>query len=126
MVIELSNDSATLVLQVNDEWCTAIFDQGRRHILGSDRPAIIIESLLRALRREPNGNPTGLIGGVAVQHVASLFEEHGTIFVGYDCGVVRLYLQGASGDLLGTIELAETQRLKWIDLLESNREALRG
>src|SRR5690606_19264348 len=29
-------------------WCTAIFDQGRRHILGSDRPTIIIESLPHA------------------------------------------------------------------------------
>ncbi|MBD2026808.1 hypothetical protein [Leptolyngbya sp. FACHB-711] len=116
MVIKLAIQNIALtLLSDTDDWCEvelAIRDKVVR--LGADQRDIVINRLISGLENEITDRFVGVINGLNVVGILSLFEEHGTIYAG-DSGEHRiLFFQDSSGALLENVALTMTDREHWL------------
>ena len=124
MVTVLDSGSTQLMLSTDaSRWCEMelAFD-GRRLPIGADVEYIVIERLLRGLRDSLTGPSAGSIGGIEVVWILSLAERHTSVYASQYEGKRILFFQDADGNLLTRIELADTDRQRWIRELQAIRK----
>lgn len=101
-----------------DAWCKVVLElEGGNCVrLGADSLPLICARLRGALGDRLN--PTkGEIDGAAVSWVTSLFEAHATLYVAETAAGRRFLVQGAEGDLLGSIGVGHDQLGEWLAAL---------
>jgi hypothetical protein len=115
----LSAGDARLILEPDEsDWCQVLLDlDGRRIALGADTIGVIVQRLRDALLDRLTGTASGVLNGIEVFGVLSLYERHSTLYAG-DRGDRRLlFVQTEDGSLIGTLELGPDDMRRWQDQL---------
>jgi hypothetical protein len=98
-----------------DGWCRVeLARDGKVEVLGADAGDKVIRRLAAGMRESFSGSAAGMIKGIPVYAVMSLFEEHCTIYAADAHGSRLLFVQRPDGSLLATVTLTHEQRAAWL------------
>lgn len=120
-MIELVAADVTLrVRRQTDGWCRVELERaGVVDDLGADARDKVLRRLMAGLGDKLAGSTAGMIKGIPVHAVMSLFENHCTIYAADAHGARHLFVQRADGSLLATVTLAPEQRAQWLASLDA-------
>jgi hypothetical protein len=121
MVTNLRANQLTLVLRSDmGGWCQVELQlDGKTFPLGADSESQIVVRLVSALSSELTHPVVGVINGVDVVLVLSLFERHATIFVSNTRGLRTFFFQNSSGEIFANGSLTDIERERWLSELSS-------
>lgn len=122
--IALSSKDGSLVLRSDEnDWCVVLLDAPAHAVparpLGADTQSIITARLLRALHEPAAGPPSGVIDGVPVHWVLSLFERHSRFYVGEEGERRTLFILADDGSLLTKLPLEAEDVARWKEQLRA-------
>jgi hypothetical protein len=121
-MIELAASEGTLRVHPpqKDGWCRVELETaGNIEVLGADARDKVLKRLAAGVRDVFKGSAVGMIKGIPVHAVMSLFENHCTIYAADANGMRTLFVQRADGRLAGTLSLTAEQRQQWLAVLAS-------
>ncbi|MDO8925586.1 MAG: hypothetical protein Q7U94_01590 [Sideroxyarcus sp.] len=113
MKITLPIADAELVLE-GEDWCAVSLLQGSSSIrLGAESRSVLASRLIANII-SPAGQPSGEINGCSAYWVASLAEEHFTLYAHFLAGLQRrIFVQSLSGAMVWSGLLTQEQLQLW-------------
>lgn len=122
MVIELVGPRTRLMLSGQPDWCEIRLETEDREVeLGADSAAVVLERLASAVAEELTLDRAGEIDGLTVAWVASLSDQHTTIYVGTSDSRRVLFFQDADGKTFARVDLDDASRKEWSEKLRHAR-----
>jgi hypothetical protein len=115
MAITLRTAEGGLTLrEASGSWWQATVMLGpAEHVLGSDTKGLLVPRLQVGLASTLPAKTAGFCAGIPTAWVASLSEEHCSIYAGDLDDVRLLFFQDANRTLLGSLRLSPREREAW-------------